>query len=93
MSPAAVLVAGNSFDAVEKTATNYIVFCTAHRANPACANFITIRGKLVPAIRSAPTSAPRRGRASLGRAGGLVRKRLFPPRDLDRRLEATTGQP
>jgi hypothetical protein len=48
----AVLVAGNSFDAVEKTATNYIVFCSANRANPACANFVTIRGKLVPAVRS-----------------------------------------
>ena len=48
----AVIVAGNSFDAVEKTATNYIMFCSAHRANPACANFITIRGKLAPAIRS-----------------------------------------
>lgn len=52
VTPAAVLVAGNSFDAVEKTATNYIVFCTANRANPACANFITIRGKLAPAVRS-----------------------------------------
>jgi hypothetical protein len=52
VSPAAVLVAGNSFDAVEKTATNYIVFCTANRANPACADFVTIRGKLVPAVRA-----------------------------------------
>lgn len=52
VSPAAVLVAGNSFDAVEKTATNYIVFCSGHRTNPACANFITIRSQLVPAVRS-----------------------------------------
>jgi hypothetical protein len=53
VSPAAVLVAGNSFDAVERTATNYINFCTANRANPACANFITIRDdKLAPAIRA-----------------------------------------
>lgn len=52
VSPAAVLVAGNSFDAVEKTATNYIVFCTANRANPACTNFITIRNKLKPAVLS-----------------------------------------
>jgi hypothetical protein len=52
VSPAAVLVAGNSFDAVEKTTTNYIVFCTANRANPACANFVTIRGELVPAVRA-----------------------------------------
>lgn len=48
----AVLVAGNSFDAVEKTATNYIIFCTANRPNPACANFVTIRGKLAPAVRA-----------------------------------------
>jgi hypothetical protein len=52
VSPAAVLVAGNSFDAVEKTATNYIVFCTSNRANLACANFVTIRGQLVPAVRA-----------------------------------------
>jgi hypothetical protein len=56
VSPAAVLVAGNSFDAVEKTATNYIVFCTANRANPACTNFITIRAQLVPAVRSGRTA-------------------------------------
>jgi hypothetical protein len=49
---AAVLVAGNSFDAIEKTAKNYIVFCSANRVNPACANFVTIRGKLAPAVRS-----------------------------------------
>ena len=53
VSPAAVLVAGNSFDAIEKTATNYINFCSANRPNPACKNFVTIRGQLVPAIRSA----------------------------------------
>ena len=52
VSPAAVLVAGNSFDAVEKTATNYIVFCTANRPNPACTNFVTIRDKLAPAVRA-----------------------------------------
>lgn len=52
VSPEAVLVAGNSFDAVEKTATNYIVFCTANRANPACSNFVAIRNQLVPAVRS-----------------------------------------
>jgi hypothetical protein len=52
VSPAAVLVAGNSADAIEKTATNYINFCTANRANPACANFISTRTQLVPAVRS-----------------------------------------
>lgn len=56
VKPAAVIVAGNSFDAIEKTATNYIVFCTANRANPACVNFITIRGQLAPAVRAARTA-------------------------------------
>lgn len=52
VSPAAVLVAGNSFDAVEKTATNYIIFCSSNRTTPACVNFVGVRNQLVPAIRS-----------------------------------------
>ena|SRR5882724_4087561 len=50
--PGAVIIAGNSFDAVEQTATNYIVFCTAHRSSPACTNFIAVRKKLAPAVRA-----------------------------------------
>ena len=50
--PGAVIIAGNSFDAVEQTATNYVVFCTGHRSNLACANFIAARKKIAPAVRS-----------------------------------------
>lgn len=50
VSPATVYVARNSFDALEVTSTNYIRYCTVHRAAPGC-NDTAIR-QLIPAVRS-----------------------------------------
>lgn len=52
VSPAAVVVAGNSFDALEATATNYLVFCKANKALAACSNYIKVRKAILPAVRS-----------------------------------------
>ena len=50
VSPATVYIARNSFDAVEATATNYIVFCKVHPVTPGCSR--TAIAKLIPAVRS-----------------------------------------
>lgn len=52
VSPAAVIVAGNSFDAIEATATNYLTFCKANRSLPVCANYVAARKTILPAVRS-----------------------------------------
>lgn len=52
VSPAAVIVAGNSFDALEATATNYLVFCKANKALATCSNYVAVRKAILPAIRS-----------------------------------------
>lgn len=52
VSPTAVIVASNSFDALEATATSYLTFCKANRAMSSCANYVAVRAKLIPAIRS-----------------------------------------
>lgn len=52
VSPAAVIVAGNSFDAIEATATNYLVFCKANRTMAACSNYVAARKAILPAVRS-----------------------------------------
>ena len=52
VSPEAVLVAGNTFDALEATATNYLTFCKANRALPVCASYVSARKQILPAIRS-----------------------------------------
>jgi len=49
-SPTAIYVARNSFDAVEVTATNYIVYCKVHPSTPGCSK--TAIAKLIPAVRS-----------------------------------------
>jgi len=48
-----VIVAGNSFDAVESVAASYLSFCKANKALPVCANYVQIRKQLLPAVRSA----------------------------------------
>jgi hypothetical protein len=53
VSPEAVLVAGNSFDALEATATNYLTFCKANRALPVCSNYVGARKQILPAVRAA----------------------------------------
>lgn len=50
VSPQAMLVAANSFDAVESTATNYIGYCTPN-PKPAGCNVNAIK-QLIPAIRA-----------------------------------------
>lgn len=50
VSPTAVYVARNSFDAAEVSATNYIVFCKVHPATYGCSK--TAIAKLIPAVRS-----------------------------------------
>lgn len=52
VSPAAVIVAGNSFDAIEATATNYLVFCRANRASVVCKDYVAARKAILPAVRS-----------------------------------------
>ncbi len=52
VSPAAVIVAGSSFDALESTATNYLLFCKANRALTVCAGYVAARKAIIPAIRS-----------------------------------------
>ena len=50
VSPTAVYVARNSFDAVEVTATNYIVYCKVHPAQYGCSRQAI--ADLIPAVRS-----------------------------------------
>lgn len=52
VSPAAVIVAGNSFDAIEATAGNYLAFCKINRALPVCASYVSARKVILPAVRS-----------------------------------------
>lgn len=52
VSPAAVIVAGNAFDAIEATATNYLTFCKANRTIAGCGNYIAARKAILPAVRS-----------------------------------------
>lgn len=52
ISPTAVIVAANSFDALEATATSYLTFCKANRALPVCSGYVAARKQIVPAVRS-----------------------------------------
>lgn len=52
VSPAAVIVIGNAFDALEVTATNYLVFCRSNRTSPACSGYVAARKQILPAVRS-----------------------------------------
>lgn len=52
VSPAAVIVAGNAFDAIEATATNYLTFCKANRTIAGCGSYIAARKAILPAVRS-----------------------------------------
>ncbi len=52
VSPAAVIVAGNSFDAIEATATNYLAFCKANRSQSVCSSYVPARKAILPAVRS-----------------------------------------
>jgi hypothetical protein len=52
VSPAAVIVAGNAFDAVEATATNYLTFCKANRTVAGCGSYVAARKAILPAVRS-----------------------------------------
>lgn len=50
VSPSAIYIARNSFDAVEVTATNYIVFCKVHPRTTGCSK--TAIATIIPAVRS-----------------------------------------
>ena len=52
VDPTAVIVAANSFDALEATATSYLNFCKSNRSLSVCASYVAVRAKLVPAVRS-----------------------------------------
>lgn len=52
VSPAAVIVAGNAFDAIEATATNYLTFCKANRTIAGCGSYVAARKAILPAVRS-----------------------------------------
>ena len=50
VSPQAVYLAENSFDAVEVTATGYLRICHAKMATPGCSS--TAIAQIIPAVRS-----------------------------------------
>lgn len=50
VSPSAIFIARNSFDAVEVTATNYIVYCKVHPRVTGCSKAAI--ATLIPAVRS-----------------------------------------
>jgi len=52
VSPAAVLVASNAFDALEGTATNYLAFCKVNRTQPVCTGYVAARKVIIPSVRS-----------------------------------------
>ena len=56
VSPAAVLVIGNTFDAIEATARNYLAFCKVNRASAACVGYVPARKKIIPAVLSGRTA-------------------------------------
>lgn len=50
VSPTAIVVAANSFDAIEATATQYLVYCKANPAQPVCS--ADNRRVVIRAVRS-----------------------------------------
>lgn len=50
VSPTAVVVAANAFNAVKTTATNYIAYCTPNPAPAGCSDAAI--QKLIPAVRA-----------------------------------------
>lgn len=50
VSPTAIVVAANSFDAIEATATQYLVYCKANLAQPVCS--ADNRRVVIRAVRS-----------------------------------------
>ena len=52
VSPAAVIVAGNAYDALEVTATSYLQFCKANRPLAVCSSYVAARRQILPAIRA-----------------------------------------
>lgn len=54
VSPTQIIVAGNAFDAAEASATQFLLYCKANKAQPACA--LSIRQKIVAAVRAGRTA-------------------------------------
>lgn len=52
VSPQAVIVAGNAYDAIEASATNYLTFCKANRTVAGCKGYVSARAAILPAIRA-----------------------------------------
>jgi len=50
VSPTQIIIAGNAFDAVEASATQYLMYCKVNPALTACV--LPIRQKVVAAVRS-----------------------------------------
>lgn len=53
-SPTQIIVASNAFDAAEGSATQYLLYCKANKAAPACA--LATRKKVVAAVRAGRTA-------------------------------------
>lgn len=56
ISPTAVIVAGNAYDALELSAANYLNFCKVNRAVIACTGYVQARKAIIPAILSGRTA-------------------------------------
>jgi predicted small secreted protein len=54
VSPTTIIVAANSFDALEATATTYLIACKSHPALTACA--VSTRYSVIAAVRSGRTA-------------------------------------
>lgn len=51
VSPTQIVVAGNAFDAVEVTATNYLIYCKTN-ANPQPQCSLTVRRRVIASVRA-----------------------------------------
>lgn len=52
ITPQTAYTARVAFNAIEQTATNYLVTCHANPGNPICANKAKVEAALVPAVRA-----------------------------------------
>jgi hypothetical protein len=50
VTPQQIIIAGNAFDGVEATATQYLIYCKSNVGTPQCA--LSIRQKVVGAVRA-----------------------------------------
>jgi hypothetical protein len=75
VSPTAIVVAANAFDAVKATATNYIAYCTPN-PSPAGCNDAAIQ-KLIPAVRAGTSARDALEQFQADHPGQLGNKGVF----------------